>query len=58
MALDDRLPIALDGETLWIEGRITGLPEVRDNVIRFEMTDITGLYDLPKRIRFSRKASR
>ena len=39
-ALDDRLPSALDGETRWIEGRVTGLPRHDDGVVRFEMADI------------------
>jgi competence protein ComEC len=39
-ALDDRLPPALDGETRWIEGRVTGLPRHDDDVVRFELTDI------------------
>ncbi|MBV7524116.1 ComE operon protein 3 [Pseudomonas fluorescens] len=39
-ALDDRLPPALDGETRWVEGRVTGLPRHDDGVVRFELTDI------------------
>ncbi|CAI8985035.1 DNA internalization-related competence protein ComEC/Rec2 [Pseudomonas sp. IT-P291] len=39
-ALDDRLPPSLDGETRWVEGRITGLPRHDDGVVRFELTDI------------------
>ncbi|PTR29719.1 DNA internalization-related competence protein ComEC/Rec2 [Pseudomonas sp. GV085] len=39
-ALDDRLPPTLDGETRWIEGRVTGLPRHDDGVVRFELTDI------------------
>lgn len=38
-ALDDRLPLKLDGETRWIEGRVTGLPQNADGVVRFELTD-------------------
>ncbi|KAA0975103.1 DNA internalization-related competence protein ComEC/Rec2 [Pseudomonas sp. ANT_H12B] len=38
-ALDDRLPVNLDGETRWIEGRVTGLPQNAEGMVRFEMTD-------------------
>ncbi|QAY87529.1 DNA internalization-related competence protein ComEC/Rec2 [Pseudomonas arsenicoxydans] len=38
-ALDDRLPLKLDGETRWVEGRVTGLPQNADGVVRFELTD-------------------
>ena len=36
-ALDDRLPSALDGRTLWVEGRVVGLPQSRDKSVRFEL---------------------
>lgn len=38
-ALDDRLPADLDGETRWVEGLVTGLPQDNDGVVRFELTD-------------------
>jgi len=38
-ALDDRLSPALDGETRWVEGRVTGLPQNGEGVVRFELTD-------------------
>ncbi|ROO37337.1 DNA internalization-related competence protein ComEC/Rec2 [Pseudomonas sp. 7SR1] len=38
-ALDDRLPLALDGETRWVEGRVVGLPQQGDGVVRFELAD-------------------
>ncbi|WP_260960890.1 DNA internalization-related competence protein ComEC/Rec2 [Pseudomonas citri] len=38
-ALDDRLPAALDGETRWVEGRVVGLPQQGDGVVRFELAD-------------------
>ncbi|KPG92615.1 competence protein ComEC [Pseudomonas sp. RIT-PI-q] len=38
-ALDDRLPKSLDGETRWIEGRVTGLPQNNEDVVRFELAD-------------------
>ena len=34
-ALDDRLAAQLDGRTLWLEGRVVGLPEVSEGVVRF-----------------------
>lgn len=39
LALDDRLPAALDGETRWVEGRIVGLPQYNEGVVRFELAD-------------------
>ncbi|MGJ7516171.1 DNA internalization-related competence protein ComEC/Rec2 [Pseudomonas baetica] len=38
-ALDDRLPPDLDGETRWVEGRVTGLPQLGEAVVRFELAD-------------------
>ncbi|UWF47786.1 DNA internalization-related competence protein ComEC/Rec2 [Pseudomonas sp. N3-W] len=38
-ALNDRLSIKLDGETRWVEGRVTGLPQSNDTVVRFELAD-------------------
>ncbi|WP_248915778.1 DNA internalization-related competence protein ComEC/Rec2 [Pseudomonas moorei] len=38
-ALDDRLPASLDGETRWVEGRVVGLPQNNEGVIRFELAD-------------------
>ena len=39
-ALDDRLPADLDGETRWVEGRVVGLPQSSDAVVRFELIDV------------------
>ncbi|WP_434577878.1 DNA internalization-related competence protein ComEC/Rec2 [Pseudomonas sp. Z5-35] len=39
LALDDRLPAALEGETRWVEGRVVGLPQQSDGVVRFELAD-------------------
>ncbi len=53
-ALNDRLTPALDGQTRWVEGWVTGLPQRTGDGVRFELTDSrsrTGL--LPKRIRVS-----
>src|SRR5690606_25993169 len=36
-ALDDRLAPALDGQVLWLEGQVTGLPERGDGVVRFQL---------------------
>lgn len=38
-ALDDRLAPELDGETRWVEGRVTGLPQNGEAVVRFELAD-------------------
>ena len=38
-ALNDRLALNLDGETRWVEGRVTGLPQQTEGVVRFELTD-------------------
>ncbi|MBT2373956.1 DNA internalization-related competence protein ComEC/Rec2 [Pseudomonas fluorescens] len=51
-ALDDRLRPSLDGQTRWLEGRVTGLPQQADGVVRFELADSRSRKDLlPKRIR-------
>ena len=36
-ALDDRLDPALDGRTLWLQGRVVDLPDVREGVVRFHL---------------------
>lgn len=38
-ALNDRLSVSLDGETRWVEGRVAGLPQNNDGVVRFELAD-------------------
>ena len=54
MALDDRLPAALDGRTLWLEGRVSGLPDVADGVVRFQLEDaVARRYRLPQRMRLA-----
>lgn len=51
-ALDDRLQPALDGQTRWVEGRVTGLPQQTSTGVRFELTDgRSPKARLPKRIR-------
>lgn len=53
-ALDDRLAMALDGRTLWLEGRISGLPEVGEGVVRFQLEDAAAReHRLPQRLRLS-----
>ena len=53
-ALDDRLPASLDGRTFWLEGRVVGLPDQRDGVVRFELVDITSRHaGLPSRVRLA-----
>lgn len=39
-ALEDRLAFDLDGETRWVEGRVVGLPQNGEGVVRFELTDV------------------
>ncbi|MGN8343774.1 DNA internalization-related competence protein ComEC/Rec2 [Pseudomonas sp. SMV71] len=39
LALDERLPVALDGETRWVEGRVVGLPQYGGDGVRFELAD-------------------
>jgi competence protein ComEC len=53
-ALDDRLVARLDGETLWLEGRVTGLPQNAAGVVRFELSDSRSRRSaLPRRMRLA-----
>jgi competence protein ComEC len=53
-ALDERLPLALDGQTRWVQGRVVGLPQQTGNGVRFELADARSRHGrLPKRIRVS-----
>ena len=53
-ALDDRLPATLDGRTLWLEGRVAGLPEPGEGVVRFQLEEVrTRQHALPQRLRLS-----
>lgn len=36
-ALDDRLLPRLDGQTLWVQGKVVGLPQSSDGVVRFQL---------------------
>jgi competence protein ComEC len=38
-ALNDRLPARLDGQTLWLQGQVVGLPQHIDGVVRFQLED-------------------
>ncbi|VVP31341.1 ComE operon protein 3 [Pseudomonas fluorescens] len=53
-ALNDRLPARLDGETRWLEGRVVGLPQNADGVVRFELVDARSRHEkLPTRMRLA-----
>lgn len=53
-ALDDRLDPALDGRTLWLEGRVVDLPDVREGVVRFHLAQPQSRRaELPQLLRLS-----
>ncbi|MGX9380438.1 DNA internalization-related competence protein ComEC/Rec2 [Pseudomonas sp. JQ36] len=53
-ALNDRLPAALDGETRWVEGRVVGLPQISEGVVRFELADARSRHEkLPSLMRLA-----
>jgi competence protein ComEC len=53
-ALDDRLPVNLDGETRWVEGRVVGLPQNGEAVVRFELADARSRRDkVPQLLRLA-----
>ncbi|WP_068826281.1 DNA internalization-related competence protein ComEC/Rec2 [Pseudomonas sp. BMS12] len=53
-ALDDRLSLELDGRTVWLEGRVTGLPERGEGVQRFQLEQASSRrHALPQRLRLS-----
>ena len=53
-ALEDRLDPALDGRTLWLEGRVVDLPDVRDGVVRFHLAEPRSRRaELPQLLRLS-----
>ena len=53
-ALNDRLPAALDGETRWVEGRVVGLPQTSEGVVRFELADARSRHEkLPSLMRLA-----
>jgi competence protein ComEC len=53
-ALDDRLAPALEGRTLWLEGRVVGLPTRTEQGVRFELAQpLSRRVALPKRLQLS-----
>ena len=53
-ALDDRLAAALDGRTLWLEGRVVGLPIQASQAVRFELEGaVSRRAGLPRRLQLS-----
>jgi competence protein ComEC len=53
-ALNDRLPQKLDGETRWVEGRVVGLPQHGEAVVRFELADARSRHGkVPQRMRLA-----
>lgn len=53
-ALDDRLVSRLDGQTRWLEGRVTGLPGASAGVVRFELHNAQSRRErLPRLMRLS-----
>ncbi|MBF8756055.1 DNA internalization-related competence protein ComEC/Rec2 [Pseudomonas guariconensis] len=53
-ALDDRLEAGLDGRTLWLEGRVVGLPVQRGQSVGFELEEaVSRRAVLPQRLQLS-----
>lgn len=53
-ALDDRLVAELDGRTLWLEGRVTGLATQSGRSVRFELDDAySRRAEVPRRMQLS-----
>ena len=53
-ALDDRLPERLDGQTLWLEGKVVGLPSTVEGAVRFQLEDpVSRRTQLPERMRIA-----
>ena len=53
-ALDERLAPALDGRTLWVEGRVVGLPQRSGMSVRFELQGAQSRHaELPSTLRLS-----
>ena len=53
-AMADRLPEDLDGRTFWLEGEVSGLPEIGDGVVRFDLVDISSRHvGLPSKARLA-----
>ncbi|RBJ80566.1 DNA internalization-related competence protein ComEC/Rec2 [Pseudomonas sp. MWU12-2534b] len=53
-ALDDRLAPGLEGQTRWLEGQVSGLPEQGQGVVRFELQGAQARRErLPQRMRLA-----
>ncbi len=53
-ALDNRLSAGLEGQTLWLEGRVSGLPDTNGQSVRFEISDaVSRRHQLPRTVRLS-----
>lgn len=53
-ALSDQLATRLDGETRWVEGRVVGLPQNTEGVVRFELADARSRHAMiPQRLRLA-----
>lgn len=53
-ALDERLAVGLDGRTLWLEGRVAGLPTRTAQGVRFELEQPRSRRaELPRRLQLS-----
>ncbi|WP_256819455.1 DNA internalization-related competence protein ComEC/Rec2 [Pseudomonas putida] len=53
-ALDDRLAVGLEGRTLWLEGRVAGLPARTAQGVRFELeAPRSRRAELPQRLQLS-----
>ncbi|WP_200626974.1 DNA internalization-related competence protein ComEC/Rec2 [Pseudomonas sp. LAM2023] len=54
LALDDRLAPGLEGRSLWLEGRVVGLPTRTAQGVRFELQEARSRRaDLPQRLQLS-----
>lgn len=54
LALNDRLEAGLDGRTLWLEGRVVGLPTRTAQGVRFELQQAhSRRVELPQRLQLS-----
>lgn len=54
LALADRLPAELDGRTVWLEGRVAGLPVQTSSGVRFQLEQATSRRaELPARLQLN-----
>ncbi|SFX83105.1 competence protein ComEC [Azotobacter vinelandii] len=53
-ALEERLPVELDGRTLWLEGLVVGLPARIDGTLHFQLEEASSRRaELPGRLRLA-----